>query len=161
MEIRLSSPFDSSQILDIYAKARSFMAEQGNPTQWAKGAPNEESLKKDLTNKASYVVEDGGQIVGTFALYHNDLNYEHIDGKWINEEPYVVLHRMASIEKGVGSFILKKICSQYPNVRIDTHQDNIPMKNLLKKMGFVYCGIIPLLDKDNSLREAYMKISIL
>jgi hypothetical protein len=161
MVIRLSSSSDAPQILDIYAKARSVMAEQGNPTQWAKGAPNEESLKKDLAHKASYVVEDDGRIVGTFALYHNDLNYVHIDGKWLNEEPYVVLHRMASMKKGVGSFILKTICGQYPNVRIDTHQDNISMKNLLKKMGFVYCGIIPLLDKDNSLREAYMKISIL
>jgi RimJ/RimL family protein N-acetyltransferase len=50
---------------------------------------------------------------------------------------------------------------RYPNVRIDTHKDNVPMRNLLKKMGFTHCGVIRLLDKDESPREAYMKVSSL
>lgn len=152
---------DIPEILDLYAKARSFMVKEGNPTQWAKGAPNRESLERDMCNGSSFVVKEGERVVGTFALYDHDGNYQEIEGEWLNEEPYVVLHRLASGEKGVGSFILEGICRQYRNVRIDTHHDNIPMKNLLKKLGFVYCGRIRLLDKDGSLREAYMKVNAL
>ena len=32
------------------------------------------------------------------------------------------------------------------SIRIDTHRDNIPMQKMLNKNGFIYCGIIYLLD---------------
>lgn len=91
MEIRLTTQSDIPQILNIYAKARSFMAEHGNPTQWTKGAPDEESLQKDIQNQASFVVVEEHQIVGTFALYRQDGNYHEIKGSWLNGEPYVVI----------------------------------------------------------------------
>ena len=28
----------------------------------------------------------------------------------------------------------------YKSMRIDTHEKNIPMRNLIEKNGFVYCG---------------------
>lgn len=158
MEIRLSETSDIPAILAIYHSARAFMASHGNPYQWTKGAPDEMSLKKDLSLKRSYVVMDQGVVVGTFALLCHDPNYDQIEGKWLNDDPYVALHRLASIKPGVGTFILKTMSDRYPNVRIDTHRDNVPMRNLLKKMGFTHCGVIRLLDKDNSPREAYMKV---
>jgi L-amino acid N-acyltransferase YncA len=161
MEIRLTEASDSGEVLSIYAEARRFMMAHGNPTQWTVGAPDEKSLARDLANKASFVVVDSGVIVGTFALYHDDKNYRLIQGQWLNDEPYAVIHRMASIKKGVGTFILSEICSENKSVRVDTHKDNIPMRNLLKKMGFSHCGTIRLLDKDNSSREAYMKVNSL
>jgi RimJ/RimL family protein N-acetyltransferase len=161
MEIRLSESSDIPVILAIYCSARAFMAAHGNPHQWTKGAPDEVSLKKDLSLKRSYVVVDQGVVVGTFALLSHDPNYDQIEGKWLNDDPYVALHRLASIKPGAGTFILKTISDHYPNVRIDTHHDNIPMRNLLTKMGFVHCGVIRLLDKDDSPREAYLKVSSL
>lgn len=152
---------DREAVLSLYSAARIFMRNHGNPTQWAVGAPNSESFTKDLKNEASYVVVESGEIIGTFALYHRDENYLNIHGNWINNEPYAAIHRIASVRKGVGTFILQAICGQYKNVRIDTHKDNIPMQNLLKKMGFVHCGTILLLNKDNSPREAYMKVNSL
>jgi RimJ/RimL family protein N-acetyltransferase len=161
MEIHPTAETDKKTILRLYGKAREFMKANGNPNQWGIGAPNECSLTKDIANQASFIVIDKGKIIGTFALYHYDGNYLKINGNWLNDEPYVVIHRLASGEKGVGSFILSSICSRFRNVRIDTHKDNIPMQNLLKKMGFVRCGTILLLDKDNSPREAYMKVNSL
>lgn len=157
MFIRPSSEKDIPEILNIYAKARSFMAEHGNPTQWTKGAPDLASLKKDLANQASFVVIEGGIVIGTFALYEEDSNYEAIEGRWLDEEPYYVIHRIASLRKGVGSFILDQVYAKGKAVRIDTHEANLPMKSLLKKKGFVYCGRIRLKDKDDSWREAYEK----
>ena len=45
--------------------------------------------------------------------------------------------------------------SEYPNVRIDTHEDNYVMQNMLKKLGYTYCGIIHLENGDPRL--AYQK----
>ena len=161
MEIRLSESSDVLAILAIYQFARAFMAAHGNLRQWSQGAPDEVSLKKDLSLRRSYVVVDRGTVVGTFALLSLDPNYDRIDGRWLNEGPYVAIHRLASIKPGVGTLILKTISDGYPNVRIDTHKDNAPMQNLLKKMGFVHCGVIRLHDKDDSPREAFMKVSSL
>lgn len=156
MEIAETSSEDLLSVLALYEQARLFMHSHGNPTQWRDSGPSRESLEKDRSAHASFVVKDAGLVVGTFALYPFDGNYSLIQGAWLNEEPYVVIHRLASGKPGVGSFILRSVCAQYQNVRIDTHKDNIPMKNLLKKMGFRYCGIIPLMNADGSLRDAYM-----
>jgi RimJ/RimL family protein N-acetyltransferase len=161
MEIRLTEEKDIPAVLGIYDQARVFMKENGNPTQWTTGAPDKASLSRDLERRVSYVVWDNGVIVGTFALITPDPNYGEIRGRWLNEEPYIAIHRMASIKRGVGTFVLTEVCSKYKNVRIDTHRDNVPMRNLLRKMGFVHCGVIVLLDKDNSPREAYMKTNSL
>ena len=42
------------------------------------------------------------------------------------------------------------------HIRIDTHEDNVVMQNLLKKLGFKFCGIIHL--KNGDKRLAYEKI---
>ena len=42
-------------------------------------------------------------------------------------------------------------------LRIDTHGDNIPMQNLLKKLGFTQRGVIHV-QEDNDPRLAYDKI---
>jgi RimJ/RimL family protein N-acetyltransferase len=155
---RETLPSEKTDVILLYDKAREFMKNHGNPSQWTTGAPNLNSLEKDMANHSSFVVLDGGKVVGTFALYHLDGNYASIAGKWLNEEPYAVIHRIASDEKGVGTFVLQEVCARNKNVRIDTHKDNFPMQHLLQKMGFVHCGTILLLDKDNSPREAYMKV---
>ena len=159
MEIRLSEPQDRPAILALYQSGRLFMREHGNLHQWTIGHPNEESLQEDLKFRRSFVVWDQGEIVGTFALVTHDPNYDGIEGRWLNDEPYVAVHRVVSGKPGAGSFLLNALCAQYPTVRIDTHQDNTPMKNLLTKLAFVHCGVIHLRDFDGSPREAYMKVS--
>ncbi|MBQ5456348.1 MAG: GNAT family N-acetyltransferase, partial [Prevotella sp.] len=41
------------------------------------------------------------------------------------------------------------------NIRIDTHRQNVIMRNVLQKYGFRYCGIIYLLD--GAERLAYQR----
>jgi RimJ/RimL family protein N-acetyltransferase len=161
MESRLAEEKDRAEILNIYGKARLFMVKTGNPHQWTTGAPDNASISRDLAYQRLYVVLDERRVVGTYALLSHDPNYDRIDGAWLNNSPYVAVHRLASIKPGVGTFILTTLCQRYPNVRIDTHKDNVPMQNLLKKLGFAHCGVILLLDKDNSPREAYMKVASL
>ena len=49
--------------------------------------------------------------------------------------------------------LTSKICG---NLRIDTHEKNIPMQGCLAKNGFARCGIIYLEDGDP--RIAYQKV---
>jgi RimJ/RimL family protein N-acetyltransferase len=156
MEIRKTEENDLPALLDIFAKARSFMKKQGNPTQWPEWYPGASDVHEDMAHDASYVVTDQGWVVGYFALYSFDENYACIAGHWLNDEPYLVVHRLASIRKGAGSLALQYAMSRCPNVRVDTHKDNKPMKALLRKLGFVYCGLVPLLQRPSNVREGYM-----
>ena len=44
---------------------------------------------------------------------------------------------------------------QFPNIKIDTHDDNIPMQHLLAKLGFTCCGHTTLQNGD--IRLIYQK----
>ena len=72
---------------------------------------------------------------------------------------YVTIHRIAGdgSEKGIGAFCINWAFERCRHLRVDTHEDNIVMRNLLTKLGFEYCGIIYVL-KDNSPRMAFEKI---
>ena len=84
--------------------------------------------------------------------------YKEINGKWLNEEPYGVVHRVAStgIVRGAASFCLDWAYAQTQNLRMDTYSDNIPMQKLLEKCGFQYCGSFERLGMDKWM--AYQKI---
>ena len=160
MTIRKAVKDDLPYIFEIYARARKFMAENGNPNQWGDIKPGKELVESDIENGISYVCEKDGEILGVFAfIYGEDPTYKIIyDGEWLSDEPYAVIHRIASSGKvkGTGEFCLKWALSQYPNIRIDTHKDNTVMRYLMDKLGFAYCGIIHLEDGDERL--AFQKI---
>ena len=155
MTIRKAVKNDLPHIFEIYARARKFMAENGNPNQWEDIKPRKELVESDIEKGISYVCEKDGEILGVFAfIYGEDPTYKIIyDGEWLNDKPYAVIHRIASSGKvkGTGEFCLMWALSQYPNVRIDTHRDNTVMRHLMDKLGFAYCGIIHLEGGDERL----------
>ena len=48
MEIRQAKLADVPSIMRIYEKARGFMENSGNPTQWAVGYPGQQLVEKDI-----------------------------------------------------------------------------------------------------------------
>ena len=96
------------------------------------------------------------RIVAYFALLPSpEPTYDVIDGAWLTDEPYGVIHRMASYPEvhGIFSTIINYAASRFAHLRIDTHRDNRIMQHLIEKHGFTYCGIIWL--DDGSERLAY------
>ncbi len=160
MEIRKTRIEELNQVMAIYAHARQFMAETGNPNQWGNMKPKREWIEADIIQGNSYVCVEDDKIAAVFFYkYGEDPTYVKIyDGAWVNDKPYGVVHRIASAGtvKGAGSFCLNWAYEQCCNLKIDTHRDNIVMQNTLKKNGFVYCGIIYLEDGDE--RIAYQKV---
>lgn len=161
MEIRHTTTADLATIEQIYAGARAFMAEHGNPNQWGPtNWPPMTLIEEDIAAGRSYVCTEAGRVVGTFCyLYGPDIEptYRVItDGAWLDESPYGVIHRLAGdgSVKGIGAYCINWALAQHPHMRVDTHTDNVVMQNLLTRLGFTQCGIIHVVE-DNYPRYAY------
>ena len=147
---------DLPDVLRIYETARKFMADNGNPDQWANGHPRDSMLIEDIEAGRLYVVADEeGERVGVFAMLEGiDPTYVNIyDGSWRSDAPYIAIHRIAGDGRKKG--ILRE-CRDFargfrPHLRIDTHEANIPMQGALRKLGFEYRGIIYLPNGESRI----------
>ena len=144
MRIRETQEKDLVFIDAIFNSARDFMRLNGNPQQWNQNYPTAKDVAQDIKCKRAFVcVNDDDTPVGTFALFDHEPAYDHIDGKWMSDTSYKAVHRIATVREGkIGSFIIKYLEEKYGHLRIDTHENNIPMQNLLEKFKFKRCGII-------------------
>ncbi|MFC2649625.1 GNAT family N-acetyltransferase [Porphyromonas endodontalis] len=159
--VRYSLEEDLPRMLAIYERARIYMASLGNPHQWGdSGYPSVSLLREDIARGVSYVVADReGEVVATFVFVEGeDPTYSIIEGAWLNEQPYGVIHRLASSgrEKGIARFVFDWCSQRSCNLRVDTHAQNLVMQHLFLSLGFVPCGTIFL--PDGSPRLAYQRI---
>lgn len=158
--IRTATEKDLVQLLDIYAYAREFMRQTGNPNQWGNTTPSAELLEEDIKKEQLYVLEDEEGIYGAFAFFTEpDPTYSYIEGSWKNDSAYGTIHRVASSgrRKGILTEIVDNCYNRIPHLRIDTHADNKVMQGAIAKNGFEYCGVIYL--ANGSPRLAYEKVS--
>ena len=157
MEIRKALTADYQQIRKIYTDAQAFMEQTGNPDQWGKVHPPEEMTIQDIADGDLYLCVEGEEILGVFYYIEgDDTTYKKIyEGEWLNDRPYAVIHRIAVSSagrgKGVAGACFDYAFSRCPNIKIDTHENNIPMQKALKKNGFKYCGVIYLLNGDKRI----------
>ena len=170
--IRKAEEKDLPGIMEIYAGAREFRAEHGNPRQWGNtNWPPEALIRKDISEGKSFVCEVPGtegsagaaaRIAAVFFYDHGrniEPCYRVIEGKgWSGGDTYGVVHRIASAgsERGAGTFCILWAFRQCGHLRMDTHGDNYVMQNLLTKLGFVPCGIVHV-EEDDAPRIAYEK----
>lgn len=160
MNIRKSTIDDLEELLGIFKYAREQMKLNGNPTQWGNTEPSIEIIKNDIMSGNSYIIEKDNQVYGTFTfIIGNEKSYEIIkDGKWLNDDEYGVIHRVASNgkEKGIVKTCLSYCENKIGNIRIDTHNNNKIMQHVLEKAGYQRCGIIFV--EDGTPRIAYQKV---
>ncbi|MBQ6177218.1 MAG: N-acetyltransferase [Bacteroidales bacterium] len=156
MVIRPATPADLPALRPVFEAAKSIMRADGNLSQWsAPGFPDDSLLLRDIARGGGFVIENG-TIVAYFALLPSpEPTYDVIDGAWLTDEPYGVIHRMASYPEvhGIFSTIIDYAALRFAHLRIDTHRDNRIMQHLIEKHGFTYCGIIWL--EDGTERLAY------
>lgn len=159
--IRKAVADDLDRIMDIFDEARSFMARSGNPTQWGDGYPTRGLVGSDIKSGHCYVCCTGeGSVVATFCVFASpEPNYATLyGGHWIDDGRYHVIHRIASDGSigGVGRYCMEWCVSKFDNLRIDTHEDNAPMRKIIDDFGFKKCGRI--LMPDGSWRIAYQRV---
>ncbi len=139
---------DLNGIMGVFAQARGYMAELGNP-QWGDGFPEAPFISDKIERGLMYKVVSGGQIAAVFSVLDYDGDYDNIDGKWLTRGDYFVLHTVAVANdfrgKGCARFIFARAEDMAAergkiSVRMDTHEQNIPMRTLVGSLGYVYCG---------------------
>ena len=154
MEIRQAFPNEIGAIMTVIESARTALAEAGS-TQWqgADGYPTEETIFDDVLNGQAYVGIVDGQIVSYAAvIVDGDPAYDKIyDGDWKHHNKrYITFHRIAVLSEFTGQGIAQTFIqgliegTDAHDFRCDTHEKNTVMQHILEKLGYVYCGKVPI-----------------
>ena len=155
IHFRTATADDLPEILSIYENARAFMRQSGNPNQWRSHHPAVEILHDDISKGQLYLCMDQEEIAAVFFYVQGiDPTYLQIfDGQWLNDAPYGVIHRIAVAHpgKGIADRCYDWALAQCPNLRIDTHRDNLPMQRSLQRHGFSRCGTIYLANGEDRI----------
>jgi len=155
---------DIPKILEIIGQAQQRMKNR-NLDQWQNGYPDEAAILNDIEKGVGHTFLKGEEIVAYAAIvFDPDPFYQEIDGRWISSgEPYINVHRIAIhdtwLRHGFAQHIIKYAEKKAVRegvhwFRIDTHHDNIPMRNMIREAGFTFCGIVQVRDGQ---RMAYEK----
>ena len=163
MKIRQATYKDLDTLMKLFEGAKQIMRSCGNIHQWNAGYPSIDIVTKDIESGHCIIACEGNEILATMAFIPGpDTTYTYIEGRWPNEEPYYVIHRIATGTPGQNlaskmlDWAFENICyKSISTIRIDTHQDNCIMKHILTKYGFEECGVIYLANGDP--RDAYIK----
>ncbi|MDR3251074.1 MAG: GNAT family N-acetyltransferase [Tannerella sp.] len=166
MIFRKAALNDLRSMMDVVRQAQASLKALGID-QWQNGYPSEEVICRDIGNGDAFVLTDDDIVIAmATVIFNNEPTYDVIyEGEWLSRGEFVVVHRMAvadcSRKKGVASIIFHEVgmtakSRNISSFKIDTHEGNIPMRNVLLKNGFKYCGKIFL--KDGALRLAFEKI---
>lgn len=140
---------------------------QDGSTQWQNGYPNIGTVESDIAKGFGYVLTVDGEIAVYAALILNDEPaYSQIEGAWLSNGEFVVVHRVAVEGKFAGQGMVKKLFDHIEDftrshgiqsIKVDTNYDNIAMLKILESKGYSYCGEVLLAD---GMRKVYEKIII-
>ncbi|EFA22567.1 N-acetyltransferase [Bifidobacterium gallicum] len=183
---RLATIHDIDAMQRIYARARELMSARGNPTQWGMSYPTRDVIEQDIRHHqvmlfVDDVIDNAGssasngadsdgtmphavpqeRILAQFALCPGpDPDYAHIEGAWLDDDPYVAIHRVASagLVRHAARDAIAWVVEHHGNVRVDTHPNNHAMQHTLETMGFARCGLIQVSDREyDATRIAYQR----
>lgn len=161
IKIRKAKLTDLEDIKRIIAKAKTFMAANGNQSQWGGAYPGEDVLIEDIEAGNSYVCTSDEKIIGTFSLiFGQEETYKKIyDGAWSENIPYGTIHRLASDGsiRGLSQIVFDFAKEKINYLRVDTHKDNEKMLAAIEKAGFKKCGIIHVGDGSERIAFDFIK----
>ena len=95
------------EILTILQQAIARRKNEGS-NQWQDGYPNPEVVQNDIEKEYAYVLTEAENIIGYFAVVVNyEPEYSKIEGKWLTNSDFVVIHRLALSENYLGKNLSK------------------------------------------------------
>jgi len=163
LQLRKATLSEVPQIWEILQDAIEQRRLEGSK-QWQDGYPNELSIENDIHNGYGYVLTENESILCYAAIiFDKEPAYEDIEGKWLTNGDYVVVHRVAVSKlakgKGIATKLFQKIedvavQQKVYSIKVDTNYDNIAMLKILDKLDYTYCGEVYF---RGSARRAYEK----
>ena len=172
---------DAPRILDIIRQAQARMrargssqGQKGHPARGGVRRPEEGAAPRPAADIARDIVRSYGHVLADpdtglveaygAVVFEGEPAYEAIDGRWLTDLRYVMVHRLAVAEeqlrrglarefmRRVEQLALRRGCGSF---RVDTNFDNSLMLGLLASSGFVRCGEI---HYGPERREAFEKV---
>jgi GNAT superfamily N-acetyltransferase len=165
-QFRQATQNDLASIWEIIQQAIARRKSEGSK-QWQDGYPNPNSLEIDIQNQVGFVLTLSETIVGYSAVLINDEPaYAAIEGHWLTNGDFIVVHRVAIHDDFLGQGLAIKIfemiadytkTKNIKSIKVDTNFDNLPMLHIFKKLGYQYCGQVYF---RGSARQAFEKVLI-
>lgn len=155
-------------IMKVFCDAKKYIKEQGFDQWQTDEYPREDMIAEDIKNGSAYVLYNN-EVMGYMCLsFDEEPSYSTIThGKWLSNFEYCVIHRLAISQDYLGQKLSKiffdfaeKKCVEknIRSLKIDTHEQNEPMKAIMKKRKYTKCGIITL--ENGEKRVGYEKVVI-
>lgn len=160
MIIRPARIEDIDVVMSIFEKAKSYMRSQGNIHQWGDDYPPRSLIETEIATGCFYCMEHDDHVVGVFSFQQGvdvEPTYTTIyEGSWLYDEPYGVVHRLASNGsiRGIADHCFAWCKERCNYLRVDTHHNNAVMHQALARNGFTRSGII-ILSRNGSERIAF------
>lgn len=149
MEVRPALPGDLPAILVLLAACRTALVAQGID-QWDALYPDEAGVRADLVAGSLFLAEQGGAVVGTFALgLHPEPAYEAVS--WQGEGPFRVLHRLAVAPEAQGQGFGRRLVAAAEAealrqgarvLRLDVYEGHPRAVALYQATGYRACGTL-------------------
>ncbi|WP_113663137.1 GNAT family N-acetyltransferase [Pedobacter nanyangensis] len=164
MILRKAKSTEINQIWEIIQYAIAQRKADGS-TQWQDGYPNENTIQADIEQGYGYIIEEKGTVLLYAAvIFGTEPAYENIVGKWLSNQDYVVIHRVAASPLAKGKSIATKffqmvegLCLEKKvySIKVDTNFDNMAMLRILEKLAYTYCGEVYF---RGAARKAFEKV---
>ena len=153
---RQAQSCETDRIMQIIRQAQARMHAAGS-RQWQDGYPAPGHISADIGRNRGYVlckpgVEGPLSVIAYGAVvFDSEPAYDAIDGQWLTDEPYVLVHRIAVVDgergRGVAAEFMRRteaLAREWGvgSFRVDTNFDNRYMLRMLERLGFAYCGKI-------------------
>ncbi len=123
--------------------------EEAEETRKAREMREMRETRETQAAKAAAAQAQGNVVAYGAVVFDGEPAYEAIEGAWLTDGDYVVLHRMAVADgekgRGVATEFMRRVeamaCGRGTgSMRVDTNFDNRYMLRMLGRLGFVYCG---------------------
>lgn len=118
-------------------------------TQETQEALETREMRETQAAKAAAAQAQGNVVAYGAVVFDGEPAYDAIEGAWLTDGDYVVLHRMAVADgekgRGVATEFMRRVEAMAHgrgtgSMRVDTNFDNRYMLRMLGRLGFVYCG---------------------
>lgn len=147
--LRKATIKDKDRVWGVLQQAIELRKQDGSQ-QWQDGYPNAEVVQHDIDQGYGYVLLSEGRILAYIAvIFDGEPAYNALEGKWLSDQDYVVVHRLAVAQdiktKGAATFIMKQVealavARKVYSIKVDTNFDNKAMLRVFEKLGYQYCG---------------------
>ena len=164
MKLKKAAVRNIPRIMELIDQAKEFLRQSG-VDHWQGPYPDLARIEKDVAGGKGLLCVQQGVTVGDLCRdFEGDPAYEALQGLWLSDRPYAVVHRLAidNSYKGQGLATLAFTLAEERcraagiySLRVDTDGVNRIMQHILQKSGYQYCGTICF---DNSEKIAFEKL---